>query len=211
MNTAGAGRNHAIVIGGSMAGLLAARVLSDYYQQVTIIERDLLPDEARQRRSVPQGRHTHGCWPADATCWSDIFQGSPASFSRRGAITGDIVCDARWFFEGACLTRVASGLNGLLMSRPFLEAAVRSRVLRIPNVTRQDAATVESLASDQPGRVAGVRVNGETLRADLTVDATGRGSHSPQWLESMRYEPPQEESVQIGLAYTTRFFSPVAV
>jgi 2-polyprenyl-6-methoxyphenol hydroxylase-like FAD-dependent oxidoreductase len=203
---AGAGRNHAIVIGGSMAGLLAARVLSDYYQQVTLIERDLLPDEARQRRGVPQGRHTHGLLASGRDVLEQYFPGISRELLQAGAITGDIVRDARWFFEGACLTRVASGLNGLLMSRPFLEAAVRSRVLRIPNISRQDAATVESLVSDQSGRVGGVRVNGETLRADLTVDATGRGSHSPQWLQSMGYEPPQEESVQIGLAYTTRFF-----
>src|SRR5579862_5738472 len=50
---------HAIVIGGSMAGLLAARVLSDHFERVTIIERDQLIDDTQPRKGVPQGRHVH--------------------------------------------------------------------------------------------------------------------------------------------------------
>ena len=50
---------HAIVIGCSIAGLLAARVLSDAYERVTIIERDELPAVGHGRKAVPQGRHAH--------------------------------------------------------------------------------------------------------------------------------------------------------
>jgi hypothetical protein len=53
-------RRHAVVIGASMAGLLAARVLSDHFAQVTIIERDRLTADAEARKGVPQGRHVHG-------------------------------------------------------------------------------------------------------------------------------------------------------
>src|SRR5262245_32919792 len=37
---------HAVVIGGSMAGMLTARALAEHFDQVTIIERDELPESA---------------------------------------------------------------------------------------------------------------------------------------------------------------------
>ncbi len=52
-------RDHAIVVGASMAGLLAARVLSDHFARVTILERDPLPQGPEVRKAVPQGAHTH--------------------------------------------------------------------------------------------------------------------------------------------------------
>ena len=52
----------AIVIGGSMAGLTAAQVLSNHFDNVTILERDTFPEGAGSRKGVPQARHIH------ATC-----------------------------------------------------------------------------------------------------------------------------------------------
>jgi 2-polyprenyl-6-methoxyphenol hydroxylase-like FAD-dependent oxidoreductase len=51
--------DHAVVLGASMAGLLAARVLADAYERVTVVERDPLPETAGNRKGVPQGRHAH--------------------------------------------------------------------------------------------------------------------------------------------------------
>ena len=202
-----ADRKHAMVMGGSMAGLLAVRVLSDHYGKVTLVERDTLPSQPEQRRGVPQGRHTHGLLASGRDVLERFFPGISRSLVDAGAVTGDIVRDSRWFFEGACLSRVPSGLNGLLMTRPMLEAAVRERVLAIANVVKVENAAVEGLAvSDGSDRVIGLRIGGQTLPADLVVDATGRGSRTPQWLESMGYQKPPEEAVQIGLSYTTRFF-----
>jgi 2-polyprenyl-6-methoxyphenol hydroxylase-like FAD-dependent oxidoreductase len=202
-----ADRKHAIVIGGSMAGLLASHVLSDHFQRVSLIERDALPGQADQRRGVPQGRHTHGLLASGGTVLEKLFPGISQALLKAGAVTGDIMRDSRWFFEGACLNRTASGLNGLLMTRPLLEAAVRERVLANPKVVRRDEVAVEELVVDrQSGRVTGVRAGGQTLSGDLVVDATGRGSRSPQWLEQLGYEKPVEDVVQISLGYTTRFF-----
>ncbi|HLJ45600.1 MAG TPA: hypothetical protein VKU01_06315 [Bryobacteraceae bacterium] len=197
--------NHAIVMGGSMAGLLASRVLSDFYEKVTLIERDTLPVSASQRRGVPQGRHTHGLLASGGRVLEDFFPGISNALQQDGAVTGDISRDSRWFFEGACLKRVASGLNGLLMTRPMVEAAVRERVVRIANVMTRDNTAVRALATNG-GTVAGVVIGDETLSADLVVDATGRGSHTPHWLETMGFPKPPEESVQVALGYTTRFF-----
>jgi 2-polyprenyl-6-methoxyphenol hydroxylase-like FAD-dependent oxidoreductase len=105
------------------------------------------------------------------------------------------------------LSRPPSDLNGLLMTRPLLEAAVRERVLANPKVVRRDEVAVEELMVDrESGRVTGVRAGGSTLSGDLVVDAAGRGSRSPQWLEQLGYKKPVEEVVQVGLGYTTRFF-----
>ena len=190
-----------------MAGLLAARVLSDHFERVSLVERDALPGRAEQRRGVPQGRHTHGLLASGRNVLEELFPGISGTLLKAGAVAGDIVRDSRWFFEGACLSRPASDLNGLLMTRPLLEAAVRERVLANPKVVRRDEQAVEELVVDrESSRVTGVRVGGQTLLGELVVDATGRGSRSPQWLERLGYEKPVEDVVQIGLGYTTRFF-----
>jgi 2-polyprenyl-6-methoxyphenol hydroxylase-like FAD-dependent oxidoreductase len=93
------------------------------------------------------------------------------------------------------------------MARPLLEAAGRQRVLANPKVVRRDGLAVKELLVDRKsGRVTGVRAGGQALLDDLVVDATGRGSRSPQWLEQLGYEKPAEDVVQVGLCYTTRFF-----
>ena len=200
-------RKNAIVIGGSMAGLLAARALSDHYQSVTLIERDSLSDEGEHRRGVPQGRHTHGLLASGAHILERFFPGIRRELIDAGAVKGDLAGDSRWFLEGGCLNKFKSGLDGLLMSRPFLEGKVRARLRRVSNVVIRENVDVEGLiTSSDKTRVEGIAAAGETLPADLVVDATGRGSHSPQWLEGMGYPKPQEERVEIAMGYTTRLF-----
>jgi len=198
---------HAIVIGGSMAGLLAARVLSDFYQQVTVLDRDTLPVSGENRRGVPQGRHTHGLLSGGREAFEKLFPGISAQLQAAGAIASDIVGDGRWFLEGACHCRFDSGLVGLLMSRPFFESFVRERVRALPNVRFRQGQEVRGItASPDNRRVTGVALAGETLSAGLVMDTCGRGSHSPQWLEAMGYPVPREERVSVGISYTTRFF-----
>jgi 2-polyprenyl-6-methoxyphenol hydroxylase-like FAD-dependent oxidoreductase len=194
-------------MGGSVAGLLAARVLYDYYEQVTILERDAIPSGATPRRGVPHGRHTHGLLGGGREALERLFPGITQALVAQGAVIGDIVRDFRWYFEGGCLSRPPSGWTSLLTTRPMLEAAIRARVLAAPNVRMRDRAAVERLAPIGASRaVSGVYLDGELLSADLVVDAMGRGSRSPQWLQRMGYEKPREEIVQVGLGYTTRFF-----
>lgn len=199
---------HAIVMGGSMAGLLAARVLSDHFAQVTLIERDVLPADVANRRGVPQGRHTHGLLASGQDTLRLLFPGLCERLRADGAVFGDILTDVRWFFEGGSLARVATDMQGLMLTRPFLESAIRARVRAIPNVTVRDGCQVTGLLADE-GRdtVTGVSLqNGLSLTADLVVDATGRGSKAVEWIRSMGYDAPAEERVEIGLSYTTRFF-----
>lgn len=199
--------DHAIIIGGSMAGLLCARALAEHCGQVTIVERDSFPGAVENRRGVPQGRHTHAILASGRNVIEEFFPGISSELIRDGGVAGDISQDARWFIGGGTLVRFKTGLEGLLVSRPFLETAVRGKVLAIPNVQVRENTVVDGLAGNaDQSRVTGVRIGPETFLADLVVDATGRGSHSPQWLESMSYPKAPEERVEVALAYTTRLF-----
>jgi len=200
-------RKHAIVIGGSIAGLLAARVLSDHYAEVTLFDRDAFPSQPVQRRGVPQGRHAHGLLASGSDTLERLFPGLTVALTECGALSGDLAQDCRWFLAGACFARAASGMRGLLLSRPLLESVVRLRVGALPNVQIHEQALVESLvANGQRSRVTGVVVGGREFLADLVVDATGRASRSPQWLQNIGYQAPVEDIVHVALSYTTRLF-----
>lgn len=188
-----------------MAGLMAASALSDHFERVTILERDELPVDPQVRRGVPQARHTHGLLAGGRQEIERVFPGITRQMVDAGALSGDVVKDFRWFFEGGCLAQVESGLEALAASRPLIEGFVRQRTAALPNVTLRQSCQVEGLLTDDD-RVTGVRIAGEPLPADLVVDATGRGSKSPTWLKDLGYDAPAEEKVEVGLKYTTRFF-----
>jgi 2-polyprenyl-6-methoxyphenol hydroxylase-like FAD-dependent oxidoreductase len=198
---------HAVVIGGSMAGLLGARVLSEYCERVTVVERDKLPDGAEQRRGVPQGRHTHGLLASGSDTLERYFPGLKIELVAGGAVPGDVLDNMRWFLEGGCHAQASSGLAGFMMTRPMLESRVRARVTSIPNVVLRENVSVDRLDFHAPsGRVIGVRAGSEAIPADLVVDATGRGSKMAEWLQEMDFDPPHEDRVEVRLAYTTRLF-----
>lgn len=199
-------KEHAIVMGASMAGLLATRVLATHFNRVTLIERDTLPDGPAPRRGVPQGVHAHGLLTSGRQILDRLFPGFTQEAVAAGALTGDIVRDCRWFFAGACLARPASNFVGLLASRQLLESIVRRRVLALPNVILLQCQVDGLDTNTARDRVTGVICNDRPLDADLVVDATGRGSRTPQWLNSLCYPAPAEESIEVGLRYTTRVF-----
>lgn len=207
--------NHAIVIGGSMAGLLAARVLSDHFTRVTLVERDPL-EGATPRKGVPHGRHAHGLLAQGQRILEQLFPGLGDDLIAAGASSVDLMDDVRWYQPGGYRMRGASDIRGLSLSRPLLEAGIRRRVLAFPNVTVRTAAEVTGLVTSSDGtRVSGAIVARradaaappETLVADLVIDAGGRGSRAPAWLESLGYERPQEERITIGVGYATRLFA----
>lgn len=195
----------ALVIGGSMSGLLAARVLSDFYDKVTIIERDSLTFDDRPRRGVPQGRHAHGLLASGTQVLEEMFPNILQNLQMAGAIPADALNDARWFFEGGCLRRSPTGTAGVLVSRPILESVLRERVRGIDRIEIFDNLTILGLLF-WGAAVTGVRTDHGILEAELVVDATGRGSRSPKWLASIGFFPPSEEKVEVHLTYTTRLF-----
>ena len=200
-------RERAIVIGGSMAGLLAARVLANYFQSVLIIDRDDLSNGGEQRRGVPQGRHAHALLAAGGATIEQLIPGISRQLIEAGAIEADTVGDGTWFFEGGGFRKAASGVSGVLLSRPLLESTIRKRVRSLPNIEIVDGHSVRGLiASEDNSRVLGVQLDKRSIDADLVVDSTGRGSQATAWLESMDYEAPAEDKVEVQLVYTTRMF-----
>ncbi len=203
---------HAVVLGGGMAGLMTCRVLADRYRRVSVIDRDTLTGVTRARGGVPQARHAHALLARGQQTMEELFPGLQEELDAAGVLTGDVAGDLRWYLDGRPLRRARSGALSVSAARPDLEAHVRARVAALPNVEFRENTVIQGLtASADRGRVTGVRLAGdgpvpETLAADLVVDTTGRGSRTPLWLREMGYERPPEDRVKIDLAYTSRFF-----
>ena len=207
--------DHAVVLGAGIGGLLAARVLSDAYRRVTVMERDALPDGAGHRRGVPHGRHAHLLVPGGVHVLDALFPGLLDDLVAGGAPVVRDLAQLR-FAPGGHLLRLQgrpAGPMPQLASRPYLEAHVRARVRALPTVEIVDRCDVAGLVTTAArDRVTGVRARrggagGQTeqvLDADLVVDATGRGGRTLAWLAAIGYEPPPEEQVPVHLKYATR-------
>jgi 2-polyprenyl-6-methoxyphenol hydroxylase-like FAD-dependent oxidoreductase len=210
---AGTRRNgeHAVVIGASVAGLLAARALCDAYERVTIVERDTLPAVGEGRKAVPQGSHAHVMLASGQRAIEELLPGITDELSAAGAQS----CasrDIRFVIAGHQLSREAEGAHVLLASRPLIEGHVRRRVLALPNVAvRERCDAVDLLASRDGERVTGVRVRPrgaggdvEPLEADLVVAASGRAARVPALLQALGYPRPAEERLRVDLLYVSR-------
>jgi 2-polyprenyl-6-methoxyphenol hydroxylase-like FAD-dependent oxidoreductase len=204
---------HAIVIGASIAGLLAARVLSDHFRKVTLIERDRLSAGWEPRKGVPQGCHIHALLARGEQVLSGLFPGLTEALLAGGAVPVDLANDIRWYQFGSFKVRFPSALVGLCQSRPFLEGHIRQRVLSLKNVDcRPDTEVLGVLATSDGRRLTGVRVRdrqsaGELcLYGSLAVDATGRGSASPKWLQQLGYPRPRESVIAAKVGYASRTY-----
>lgn len=203
-----------VVMGASMAGLTAARVLADHFDEVVLVERDALPTGAESRKGVPQGRHLHALLQGGQRLFEGLFPGITAALVAGGGVPVDFSEEVGWYHFGAWKQRFASGVEMIAMTRPYLEAEVRRRVLALPQVRCLDAHDVLGLlTTPDHARITGVRIRArsdgaaeQTLHAELVVDATGRGSATPRWLEALGYPLPAEEAVTVHVGYATRTF-----
>ena len=210
-------RDRAVVLGASMGGLLAARVLADFYRTVTVVERDVLPRDPVNRRGVPQGRHPHALLGRGVAIIAELFPGFFDQLVADGAVKWDDGDLSRFWstFGGHLMVRSATvpdpvSLVDYHVSRPLLEFSVRREVLAIPNVEFLEDHDVVGLTVDRDrNRITGARVvrhgdDGETLlAADLVVDATGRGSRTPLFLEEFGYGRPPVDELEVRIAYAT--------
>lgn len=200
----------AVVIGGGLAGMLAAAVLGEYVDEVTVVDRDTLPAGPQSRKSLPQAHHAHLLWSGGARAMETLLPG---------------VTD-RWLTAGARRIALPSGLVSMsaqgwfrrwpemqfliACSRDLLDWVVREEVVARPRVTVLHRTELLGLRGGA-ARVTGVRVRSEdgrehVLDADLVVDASGRGSRAPEWLHSLGVPAVREEKVDSGLAYASRIF-----
>lgn len=196
----------AVVLGGSLAGLLAARVLAEHADSVLIFDRDDLDAQAGPRSGVPHGTQVHILLPAGQEQIERWFPG----FSRQALAEGACLVTAdgrRSYLDGRRKVR-GSDVDMLSASRPFLEALVRRRTLEMPNV-KLLRARVTGLDFDSTA-VSAVRY--ETAAgpgaeaADFVVDAMGRSSRLGDWLEEAGWERPPMRRMIINLNYATAMF-----
>lgn len=208
------GRDRAVVLGGSIAGLLAASVLADSYRSVVVVERDVLTSHPDHRRGVPHGRHAHGFLPSGLRLMEELLPGFTAAAVARGALLGDILGNVRWYLHGGLLRQAVTGLTALAASRPLIETEIRDAVRRRAGVTFLDGYDIVGIGTTPDRRrVVGARVTGcrgegsRVLPADLVVDCSGRSSRAPRWLADLGYPVPDEDVVGIDLSYATRVFA----
>jgi 2-polyprenyl-6-methoxyphenol hydroxylase-like FAD-dependent oxidoreductase len=206
---------HAVVLGASMAGLVAARALAEFYETVTVVERDALSDNADCRRGVPQGRQIHGLLLRGAQALEELFPGILDELVAAGAPSMDYRDLSQLHFNMGGHVAVQSGsiegLRAYTPSRPFLESHVRRRTRAIPNIALLDNHDVVDVTSNTSrDRITGARIvnrhshSESGLSADLVVDATGRGSRTPAMLERLGYGRPAEDDVVIHLTYVSQ-------
>jgi len=205
-------RERAVVLGGSMAGTLAARVLAESFSDVVVIDRDDLVGVRESRRGTPHSHHAHGLHSRGLMIVEELFPGLTEEVLATGALASDIG-RIRWHFNGRPIAPTDVGLVMLAPSRPVLEYHVRGRVAALPNVRYLERHDIlRPLSTPGGDRVTGVLVRRQSdgaeleIEADLVVDATGRGSRTPAWLAELGYERPAEDRIKIGLTYTTRHY-----
>jgi 2-polyprenyl-6-methoxyphenol hydroxylase-like FAD-dependent oxidoreductase len=197
--------DHAVVVGASIGGLAAASVVAGRFRRVTVLDRDDLPEQAQDRRGVPQGMHAHALTIGGRLALEQMFPGLTEELVAGGAVPFDPGDDLLFFQMGALRARFFSGMLGISQSRAFLELAVRRRVAALPNVEIRDKTAVNGLIGAS-GRVTGVQLdNSETVEADLVVCASGRdGGRADRWLEQLGWPSPKTVSIKLDVGYTTR-------
>ena len=213
--------SRAVVIGASIGGLLAARVLADAYEKVTVTDRDSLPVDGRNRRGVPQGQHIHVLLPSGAAILEDLFPGLLATLINDGTPVVSDFSQMQASFGGHQMCDQAVPVPGTFVqpTRPYLEWRLRARVRALPNVEIVDQCEVAGLAATEArDRVTGVRVvrhatgdgeldgagSEEIMRADLVVDASGRTGRTAAWLPALGYTAAAEEQVRVHIRYASR-------
>lgn len=204
----------AVVLGGSITGLLAARVLSDAFDEVVLVDRDKLTDVREWRRGAPQTRHINGLLARGHQILEELYPGITDEMVKDGVPISDLSGTVRWYFNGKRLKQQREGLTCIAATRPIMEYYVRCRAQALPNVTFiEECDIVGIVTTADNSRVTGARIQRhaegsveEYLEADLVVDATGRGSRSPVWLEELGYGRVQEEGTKVGLGYASRHY-----
>ena len=206
--------HHAVVIGGSLAGLMSAAVLADHFERVTVFERDQIEDRPVLHKSIPQGNHVHALLLGGQNVMSSLYPGFTEELKRLGAVGFRPGIDIVFYgpngkgYNGTLSVKEPRdlGFEGHIMSRGLLEYHVRRRTVALANVTLKTDAAIEGLVHDSR-RIRGVRrkraASAESVEADLVIDAAGRSSHASRWLVEMGVPAPEETTIGVDFAYTS--------
>ena len=196
----------AIVVGAGLGGLSAARVLSDYFGEVLILDRDDLPGDASPRPGVPQGKHPHFLLGGGVRALQNLFPGFGTELMRAGAEPVDPGVDILYEVPGQkVFPRIKLGWSTYSLTRPLIERIVRRQVERLGNIKVRGGCRVLNIANEsnvydasgiQYEMIDGRR---ETITSDLVVDASGNGSLTMEFLKSTGRKPPEETSMGVNI------------
>jgi 2-polyprenyl-6-methoxyphenol hydroxylase-like FAD-dependent oxidoreductase len=207
----------AAVIGGSLAGLMTARVLADHFEAVTVFERDRIDDRPAVHQSIPQGNHLHGLLLGGQQVMAALYPGFLEELTALGAVRCRAGTELVFYLPAGKAFSVTGtvreprdlGFDITCHSRGLLEYCVRQATLRHPNVAFARESTVRGLIYED-GRVRGVRYTqgGEArcLAADLVVDAGGRRSQTPRWLAELGFHAPEVTTIGVDIGYASSKF-----
>lgn len=204
----------AIVIGGSFSGLIAARILADFFQQVIIIDRDREPDEKtfQNRLGVPHGYHSHFMKTKAAAFLQEIFPEIDAALIANGAYKIDALNDVLYCIVGKKITFKSDKFT-YLQSRPLLENTIRSLVKKRANIIFMYGCFVDQVLIDKAtNRITGIHYKEiktfaqKQLSADLVVDASGRQTQMPVWLQEHIGKTIEKEELLVDICYVTRIY-----
>ncbi|NEN88764.1 MAG: FAD-dependent monooxygenase [Okeania sp. SIO3H1] len=203
--------NHAIVIGGSIAGLLAGRILTNHFQQVTIVERDRFPEYPQFRPGVAQSHHVHVLLSKGQQILEQLFPGLVEDLETAGSLKIDWAAEFPWYNLFGWQPRFRSDIKSCLCSRHLLEWSIRRQLTADDSVQFLESTQVKNLLSNvSNSRVTGVRIKSNSheqdLTADLVVDASGRNSSLPKWLTALGYQAPEETVINSFLGYSSRWY-----
>lgn len=202
----------AVIIGASMGGLLTAKILSEYFTEIVMIEKDKLPDEAVDRAGTPQGFHPHRFTPRLVLILNRLFPGYQDILLENGAPT----TYNKYMHQINHYGKVVIGPSQereITCSRALVEWTIRGYIRKLPNVKILDQQEVLNLQTNSDGtQVTGVvfrdRVSRQekSIFADIVVDTSGRRSKLASWLQNLGYEVPAPDRLKVSLAYSTRRF-----
>ncbi len=205
-----------VIIGGSIAGLVTARVMADHFDRVTVLDRDHFPASPAFRPGTPQAHHIHVLLMEGQYILEKLFPGLQDELAGAGAQELDWTEDCLWFGMGKWGPRFPSGMVTHFSSRALLEFVLRQRLSQNPKVEFLTGHDATGLVADSgKTRITGVQFrlreqgradhSGE-IQADLVVDASGRESKTPQWMQALGYAPPPETVINSFLGYASRLY-----
>lgn len=214
-------RRHAIVIGASMAGLLAGRALLNHFDKVTIIERDRvawrqpyrLSGESQPRPGVPQATHVHVLLTRGQQILEQLFPGLITELLEAGAVKVNWTAECPVYSVRGWHPRFFSDVVTYTCSRCFLELKIRQRLQQFDRLQFIDQSKVNQLITNADNsEITGVEIRHlktqqtQQLTTQLVVDATGRNSNTPKWLTQLGYQPPEETVINAFLGYGSRWY-----
>ncbi|MFJ9609600.1 FAD-dependent monooxygenase [Kitasatospora sp. NPDC101176] len=207
------GRGTAVVIGGGLAGTVAAWALRGHAERIVVVERDRYPAEPTFRAGVPQGRHAHLVLEAGHRALEEMMPGIRQQLADAGATRVAVSGDLKWLSSAGWMAQYPAQLGFLSCTRPVLDKVVLDRVRTEPSIEFLEGVDVVGLLGSARA-VTGVRIRergperGEVreIPAELVVDAAGRSTSAPQWLAELGHPAVPEERVDAGVSYSSRIF-----